>query len=126
MDWQCPHHSNNWKYVGKQRAMLSKGSNEPGTTRISQETIAKQNAGNIANSLNPNLHAKDMSDNARTSMPKATQATPKAPQATPARNSMNVTPDTRIPMAQQGRSTGDQNEREIDMIDIDSDETSDE
>jgi hypothetical protein len=35
MDWQCPHHPNNWKYVGKQRAILSKGSNEPGTTRIS-------------------------------------------------------------------------------------------
>lgn len=126
MDWQCPHHPNNWKYVGKQRAMLSKGSNEPGSTRISQEIIAKQNSGNVANSSNSNLHAKDMSDNARTSTPKATQATPKATQATPARNLMNVTPYTRIPTAQQGRSTGDRNEREIDMIDIDSDETSDE
>lgn len=126
MDWQCPHHPNNWKFVGKQRAMLSKGGNGPGTTRISQEIIAKQNAGSIFDSPDPSSHAKYTSDNARINTPMATQATPKATQATGARNSMNVTPYTRIPMGQQGRSTGDRNEREIDMIDIDSDEISDE
>lgn len=126
MDWQCPHHPNNWKYVGRQRAMLSKGSNEPGTTRISQEIIAKQNAGSIFNSPDPSSHAKDTSDSARTSTPKTTQVTLKATQATPARHSMHMTPYNRIPMTQQGGTIGDQNEHEIDMIDIDSDESSDE
>lgn len=126
MDRQCPHHPNNWKFVGKQRAMLSKGGNGPGTTRVSQEIIAKQNAGNIFNSPDPSSHAKDTSDNARTSTPKTTQVTLKATQATPARHSMHMTPYTRIPMARQGGTTGNQNEREIEMIDIDSDETSDE
>jgi hypothetical protein len=41
MDWQCLHHPNTWKYTGKQSAMLLKGSDKPGTTRISQEIIAK-------------------------------------------------------------------------------------
>lgn len=106
--------------------MLSKGSNGPGTTRISQEIIAKQNTGNIFNSPDPSSHAKDTSDNARTSTPKTTQAILKATQATPARHLMHMTPYTMIPMARQGGTTGDQNEREIEMIDLDSDETSDE
>jgi hypothetical protein len=126
MDWQCPHHPNNWKYVGKQRAMLSKGSNEPGTTRISQEIIAKRNASNTANTPKSSQEIGVMPDNTRTITPRTTQATPKSTQVTPARSRTDLRQHGQPQTARQGGTTGDQSEREIEMIDVDSDEPFDE
>jgi hypothetical protein len=58
MDWQCPQHPNNWKFIGKQRELTTRQSGkEQGTTRVSQEIIAKQNANNDTGELDHSQHA---------------------------------------------------------------------
>jgi hypothetical protein len=126
MDWQCPHHPNNWKYIGKERAMLSKGSKEPGTTRISQEIIAKQNASNAVDTSKSSQQTWVTPDNSRTTTPRTTQTTPKSTQATPARSQTGLRQHGQAQKARQGGTTGNQSEREVEMIDADSDEPSNE
>jgi hypothetical protein len=129
MDWQCPQHPNNWKYVGKQRELnMRKAAKEQGTTRISQEIIAKQNSNKNTNDLERSQHATKTTDSTLGRSSRTAQATPAAPIAIPARHQAKVTlytasqPQTQEPAPPTPRM----NVHEIEMIDADSNASSDE
>jgi len=129
MDWQCPQHPNNWKYVGKQRELnMRKAAKEQGTTRISQEIIAKQNSNKNANEPERTQHATKTTESTLSRSPRTAQATPAEPIATPVRRQTKVTPYAASqPQTQEpAPATPRMNVHEIEMIDADSNASSDE
>jgi hypothetical protein len=61
-DWQCPLHPKNWMYKGKERVMTARQTGkERGTTRATQEILAKQKGTNQTNLLKDSQHAPNPS-----------------------------------------------------------------
>lgn len=51
MDWQCPHHPNNYKHLGRMKADQAKPKSKNGTTKISEAILAKQKAVELAKTI---------------------------------------------------------------------------
>jgi hypothetical protein len=123
MDWQCPQHPNNWKFSGKQRELTTRQSGkEQGTTRVSQEIIAKQNANNDTGELDYSQHATTPASTALQRPPKPTQPAKTAPKTTQSKRQASITIYTASQQLNQELTpdTLRMNERKIIIIDADS------
>lgn len=128
-DWQCSLHPKNWMFKGKTRELIArKTGQEQGTTRVSQEIIAKQNANRAANELERSQHVPAPADRTEERTPALIKSAVATPKAASNRRQANMTAYTASqPATQAATPTVTQtNVREVNMIDADSNASSDE